>query len=142
MKEVILRGHRVVKGKAEGEALVCGSPISFYGEINPESGLIVEKGHELEGQSVAGKVFIFPVGKGSTGGVFTLYELACNGRAPKAILNARADSIVAMAAMMSKIPMLDKLDPNPMDLVQTGDHVEVDADQGIVRVRKLIESSG
>ena len=135
MMELIVKAHRVSRGKAQGAALVSKSPISFFGGVNPETGEIVEKGHELEGESVSEKILVFPIGKGSTGGSFKLYELAYNQKAPKAIINVRADPIITIGAIISNIPMVDKLQENPIELIQTGDLVEVDADQGIVRVK-------
>jgi predicted aconitase with swiveling domain len=135
MKEIILKGHRVVKGKAQGEALVSQSPITFFGGVNPATGMILEQGHELEGLSVSDRILIFPVGKGSTGGSYQLYELACNQKAPKAIINLRADTVVAIGAIISGIPMMDKLEGNPLEVIHTGDLVEVDADKGIIRVK-------
>jgi uncharacterized protein len=135
MTEIILKGHRVAKGRAQGEALVSQSPVSFLGGVNPETGLVAEKGHEIEGKSVSGKVLVFPVGKGSTAGSYQLYELAYCNNAPKAIINLRADPIVAIGAIISNIPMVDQLDRNPLEVIKTGDFVEVDADQGIVRVK-------
>jgi len=136
MTEMILKGHKVAKGKAKGEALVSQSPISFMGGVNPEVGIVVEKGHELEGVSICDKILIFPTGKGSTAGSYQLYELAYLKKGPKAIINIRADSIVAIGAIMSNIPMVDRLDQNPLKVIETGDIVEVDADQGIVRIEK------
>lgn len=135
MTEIILKGHRVSRGKAQGEALVSQSPVSFLGGVDPETGLVAEKGHEIEGKNVSGKVLIFPVGKGSTAGSYQLYELAYCKNAPKAIINLRADPIVTIGAIISNIPMVDQLDRNPLEVIKTGDFVEVDADQGIVRVK-------
>jgi len=132
---MILKAHKVAKGKAAGEALVSKSPVSFLGGINPETGFVVEKGHEIEGKNVSGKILIFPVGKGSTAGSFQVYELAYCKNAPNAIINLRADPVVAIGAIISNIPMVDQLDKNPLEVIKTGDFVEVDADQGIVRVK-------
>jgi predicted aconitase with swiveling domain len=134
MAAIILKGHKISKGKAQGEALVSQSPISFTGGVDPETGLVVEKGHELEGKSVAGKVLVFPTGKGSTAGSYQLYELAYNKKAPRAMINLRADSIAAIGAILSGIPMVDRLDKNPLEIIKTNDLVEVDADQGIVKI--------
>ena len=134
MKEMILKGHKVSKGKAQGEALVSQTPISFLGSVNPETGVVVETGHELNGKSVSGKILIFPIGKGSTAGSYQLYELAYHKKAPKAIINIQADPVVAVGAIISKIPMIDKLEQNPLEIIKTGDTVEMDADQGIVKV--------
>jgi hypothetical protein len=135
MTEIILKGHKVAKGKAQGEALVSKSPISFLGGVNSDTGIIVEQGHELEGMSVADKILIFPIGKGSTGGSYKIYELACNNKAPRAIINLRADPVVAVGAIMGSIPMMDIPEEDPFEIIKTGDFVEVDADQGLVRVR-------
>ncbi len=135
MAEMILKAHKVAKGKAAGEALVSKAPVSFLGGINPETGIVVEKGHEIEGKSVSGKILVFPVGKGSTAGSFQVYELACCKKAPRAIINLRADPVIAVGAIISNIPMVDRLDRNPVEAIKTGDFVEVDADQGIVRVK-------
>ena len=137
MAEIILKGHKIAGGKAQGEALVCQSPLSFMGGVNPQTGLVVERGHELEGISICDKILVFPTGKGSTVGSYQLYELTIEKKAPKAIINVRADSIVAIGAILGNIPMVDRLDQNPLEVIGTGDPVEVDADQGIVRVRKV-----
>jgi len=135
MTEIILKGHKVAKGRAQGEALVSKSPISFLGGVDSDTGIIVEQGHELEGMSVADKILIFPIGKGSTGGSYKIYELACNNKAPRAIINLRADPVVAVGAIMGSIPMMDIPEEDPFEIIKTGDFVEVDADQGLVRVR-------
>lgn len=134
MTEIILQGHKVSKGKARGEALVSHSAISFFGGVNVETGVIIEKGHELEGISICDKILIYPTAKGSTAGSFRLYECAYFKKAPKAIINIRADSIIAIGAIISNIPMIDRLDSNPLEIIKTNDIVEVDADQGIVKV--------
>lgn len=135
MTEIILKGHKVVKGKARGKALVSGSPISFQGGVNPQTGLVVEKGHELEGVCISDKILVFPTGKGSTVGSYQVYELSIWGKAPKAIINIRTDPIVAVGAIIASIPIIDRLERNPLEVIKTGDLVEVDADQGIVKVK-------
>ena len=79
---MILKGRKIYPGQVQGEALVTSMGISFFGGVDPESGIVVERGHELEGQSIAGKVLVFPTGKGSTVGSYTLYRLKRNGMAP------------------------------------------------------------
>lgn len=93
----------------EGEVLYTNQPISFLGGINPESGVIREKGHELEGSSVSEKIFVFPKGKGSTVGSYVLYQLKKNKKAPKAIINRETEPIVAVGAIISEIPLIDKI---------------------------------
>jgi predicted aconitase with swiveling domain len=70
-----LKGRIISRGTAEGEALTTTMPISFYGGVDPETSEILEKGHELQGKQIKGKILVFPNGKGSTVGSYTLYRL-------------------------------------------------------------------
>jgi hypothetical protein len=122
---------RVVKaGRAEGEALVSLEPIGFLGGVDPDTGLVIDPGHPLEGQSVVGRVLVFPTGKGSTVGSYTLYRLARNDLAPAAIINAEADPVVAVGAVIGEIPMVDQVD---ISRIQTGDRVEVRDREVLIR---------
>jgi len=136
MAEIILKGHKVAKGKAQGEALVCQEPISFFGGVNFKTGVITSKGHQLEGVSIMGKILVFPTERGSSMGSDVLYEMTLFETAPKGIINLRAGQVLTLGAIVSNIPMVDSLDANPMEIISSGDHVELDADQGIVIVRK------
>ena len=126
-----MKGRKIFRGNAEGEALVTSEDISFYGGCDPETGIIVEKGHELEGQSVSGKVLVFPTGKGSTVGSYVLYSLSKAGKAPLAIINKRTDPIVAVGCIISEIPAVDQID---IEVLKTGQKVKVDADKGVITV--------
>ena len=97
-------------------------PIGFLGGVDPDTGVVVEPGHPLEGQCVAGRVLVFPTGKGSTVGSYTLYRLARNGLAPAAIINAEADPVVAVGAIIAEIPMVDQVD---VSRIRTGDWVQM-----------------
>lgn len=134
MKEIILKGHRVAKGKVSGMALVSHEPISFLGGVDPQTGLVIEKNHELEGVCVSGKILVFPVGKGSTLGSNKMYEMVRCKTEPRGIINVRAEPVVALGAIVSDIPMVDRLDGNPLELIRTGDYVELDANSGTVKV--------
>jgi len=117
-----LKGRVIKEGCAKGEALVSPEPIGFLGGVDPETGIVIERGHPLEGKSVAGKVLVFPTGKGSTVGSYTLYRLKENGVAPAAIINSYADPVVAVGAIIADIPMLDGVD---ISRIKTGDFVEI-----------------
>lgn len=118
-------------GKAEGEALVSREPLSFYGGVDPKTGIVIEKGHELEGKCVKGKILVFPNGKGSTVGSYVIYALKSNGVAPVAILNKETETIVATGVILADIPCVDRID---VSMIKTGDKVVVDADKGLVMV--------
>lgn len=135
-QKIRLKAKPISKGKAEGEAIVTKMPISITGGLNPYTGKIVEKGHELEGQSVVGKVLVFPHGKGSTAGPWQFYVAYKRGNAPKAIINVKAEAVVAVSAIITNTPMVHKLEKNPLEVIETGDFVIVDANHGIVEVVK------
>lgn len=128
-------GRVISKGHAKGEVLLSREPLSFLGNVNPKTGVVVEKGHPLEGKSVAGKVLIFPRGKGSTVGSYVILEMKQNGVAPVAIINQEAETIIAVGAIISEIPMLDKLEEDVFTILKDGDFVEVDANRGILKVK-------
>lgn len=124
-----LTGRVIYKGKGEGEALVTTQPISFYGGVDPHTGEVIEKGHELQGKSVKGKILVFPQGKGSTVGSYTLYRLKKNGVAPAGIINRECETIIAVGAIISEIPCVDKVD---IAKIKTGNRVLIE--NGVVTV--------
>ena len=129
-----LKAHIVSRGKAEGFALVSTQPLSFLGSIDVKTGIVVEKGHELEGQSIKGKVLVFPGGKGSTVGSYSIYQLKKNGAAPLAMINIRTEPIVAVGAIISDIPLVDNVEQNPVKVIKNGDKVLVDAILGSIEI--------
>jgi predicted aconitase with swiveling domain len=96
-----LKGRIIYKGNAQGEALVTSMPISFYGGVDPNTGVVLEKGHDLQGISVKGKILVFPQGKGSTVGSYTLYRMKKNNTAPAAMINKETETIIAVGAIIS-----------------------------------------
>jgi predicted aconitase with swiveling domain len=122
-------GRKISPGIASGEALVTTQGISFYGGVDPETGVVVEKDHELEGQSITGKVLIFPSGKGSTVGSYVLYQLAKTGKGPVAIINQETETIVAVGCIISEIPAIDKI---PINEIPSGQKIRVNATNGLV----------
>ena len=129
---MILHGRRVMGGYAEGEALVSVEPVSFYGGVNPLTGCITEPGHCCCGENVSGKVFVFPTGKGSTVGSYVIYRMKKLGTAPAAIINVETEAILATGCVISDIPLVDKLDRNPVEVISTGMKVVVRGDEGII----------
>lgn len=126
-----LQGRSIYAGSAQGEALVTRMSISFFGGVDPQSGIVVERDHELEGECIAGKILVFPSGKGSTVGSYTLFRLKKAGIAPAAILNTECETIIAVGCIIAEIPCVDKV---PINRIKTGDEVLVDAQTGVVEV--------
>lgn len=119
-------------GYAEGVALVSSKPVSLLGDIN-ENGVFTVG--ELKGESVANKILIFPFGKGSTVGSYTLLRLKKRNLAPLAIINRETEAIIAVGAVIANIPLVDKVEGEFFSRVKTGDWVIVNANEGYVELR-------
>ena len=126
-----LKGRIISKGIAEGEALTTTQPISFYGGVDPETSEILEKGHDLQGKRIKGKILVFPTGKGSTVGSYTLYRLKKGGVAPAGIINRECETVVAVGAIISEIPCVDEVD---ISKIKTGDTIRLE--NGVVTIKK------
>ncbi len=124
-----LRGRKIVGGRARGIVLVSRKPLSFLGGVDPENGVVIDAESDIRGESIRGKILVFPRGKGSTVGSYVIYQLKKNGVAPKAIIVGEAETIVATGAIIAGIPMVDKID---ISRFRSGQRVEVNADEGEV----------
>jgi predicted aconitase with swiveling domain len=136
MTKIILRGRCVVPGISEGEALVTGQQISGWGGIDSRTGTIVETRHELRDISFAGKVLVFPGAKGSSGWSNAFHLTRTFGVAPAAMLFNEMTTKVALGAVVTRAPCMTDFDQNPLDVIETGDWVRVDASQGVVEITK------
>ncbi len=128
-----MKGRVISPGKTEGVAIVSSEPIGFYGGIDIKTGIVIEKGHPLEGKSVTSKILIFPHGKGSTVGSYVIYGLKKNNVAPAGIINKETETIVATGVILAGIPCIDQID---IDKIKDGDNLFLDADVGEVRIIK------
>lgn len=127
-----MKGRTISPGKTEGEAIVSTEPIGFYGGIDAKTGIVIEKGHPLEGKSVTGKILVFPCGKGSTVGSYVIYGLAKNGVGPAGIINKETETIVATGVILAGIPCIDQID---ISKIKTGDKIILDADKSLVEIK-------
>ena len=136
MESITLKGRGASKGVVEGKALVIHDTIAFLSDISITEGIITCPQSKFKGQSVSDKILIFPTGKGSTADPYGFYMLKKAGKAPKAVINVDANPTTVAGAIVSQTPMVYKLDKNPFDIIETGDHVLVDGNKGIVVVTK------
>ncbi len=124
-----LKGRKISKGKIAGEVLFSEEGISFFGGVDPDTGKVAETGHPLEGQCITNKILVFPCGKGSTVGSYTLYRMKKQGTAPAAIINSECEAIVAVGCIISEIPCVDKID---ISKLSNNQKVRVNAELGVV----------
>jgi len=125
-----MKGRIIKYGNIEGDAIVSPEPIGFFGGVDPDTGIIIEKGHSLKGKSIKGKILVFPTGKGSTVGSYVLYRLKKNKVAPLGIINGECEPIVAVGAIISGIPCVDKID---IGKIKTGDKVSIEGEKVIIK---------
>ena len=125
---MLLQGRSIAKGTGTGPLLITDTPISFLGGVDPKTGIVIDETHPLFGKSIAGKVLVFPYGKGSTVGSYVLYALAKNHVAPAAIINTECETIIATGAIISEIPTVDRLN----GVLPTDGVVTVDGTNGTV----------
>jgi uncharacterized protein len=128
---MILQGRGISRGTATGPLLIGPDPISFLSGVDPETGIVIEKGHPLEGRDITGSVLAFEYGKGSTVGSYILYALTRSGHAPAAIINTEAETIIAVGAIIGHIPMVDHLNL-PLTNLPEGTMAEVNGTDGTV----------
>jgi predicted aconitase with swiveling domain len=133
---IALHGRKVVGGCAEGEAMVTRETISGWGGIDPMTGTIIETHHELRGQSFKDKVLVFPGAKGSSGWSNAFHMTRLTETAPRAMVFNVMTTKIALGAVVMRVPSVTGLDQDPLVVIETGDWVKVDADRGVVEVRK------
>ena len=134
--DIVLKCHKVIGGYGEGEALISHEPVCFY-LTDPRTGIVREKDHELAGKNLAGKVLVFPSGKASSVvQIDGLFKLASHSVAPKALIVKDVETVLVVSAFMTKVPLVDRLEKDPFEVIHTGDFVRVDAEKGMVMVKK------
>lgn len=134
-----LKGKCISGGRSSGKVLATTEPISFWGGIDPQTGIILDPRHELFGQSITERVFVFPFSKGSSGASLVIFELSRIGKAPAAIVNLRTEPVLATGPIISAlfygkdIPIVN-LDENSFNILKTDQFVEVNASQGEISI--------
>ena len=127
-----IKCRKISKGKNTGNAIVTKDPISFLGGVDPNNGVVIDKKHELYNQCITDKILVIPSGKGSTVGSYVIYQMAKNNTAPKAIICQKAEPIIAIGAIISKIPMVDNPSVYIISTINDNDTVTVDADEAVI----------
>jgi len=130
-----MKGRVIKKGRVEGEAVVISSPFSFVGDMDIATG----DGnflHELNGKNIAGKILVFTKGRGTTSAALAGYYVKLLGKLPAGMICHETDPVIALNAIMNDFPVMDRTDLDPVVAIDSGDHVILDADEGIIEVVK------
>lgn len=134
MTSRIIKCRKISRGQAQGKVIISSDPLSFLGGVDPQTGDITDRQHELYQQNISDQILVIPSGKGSTVGSYVIYQMAKNKTAPLAIIALEAEPIIATGAIMAGIPMVDQPEENVLKLLKKGNLVEVDADAGIIKI--------
>ncbi len=130
-----IRARTISRGRAEGVAVVSEKPVSFLGDVDPETGDIVDRNSDVFGENISGKIFIFPESRGSTVGTYVLLQMRKKGTAPAGIVMLESEAIVAVGAIISEIPLVDRPEINVLDMVKNGDRVRITAGrEGLIEI--------
>ena len=133
-EKTVIKAKPVVAGRAEGTALVADATLSFWGEVDAVTGKVIAVGHPLEGESLSGRVLVIRSTKGSSATPMVLKLAKLEGNAPAAFVNVEVDSLAALGCIVNGIPMVSDPEQDPFAAIRTGDHVVVDADNGLIEV--------
>ncbi len=132
----IIKIRPIVDGKVEGVAIVSPSPISFFGDIDSRSGVILDSKNPLFGETIANKVFIFPEGRGSTVGSYVIYGLAKNHVSPLALVANKAENIVIAGAILAEIPLVDQSEEDVTAIIKDGDIIQIDTEKQLLKIKE------
>ena len=128
---------RIITGNnVKGEAIVSKKRLSFYGSIDLERGIVIEKDSDIYGKSIAGKVLIFKGGKGSTVGAYAIMKLKSNNVSPKALICLKADEVIAVGCVLSDVTLVDSINKEVLNIIKDGDIVEIDCEKELIHIEK------
>ncbi|CAG8888464.1 unnamed protein product [Penicillium egyptiacum] len=100
--ESVFEGTAHVKGKACGTLIASGLELSFWGGVNPQTGEVIDRHHDLSGHHLQDTVLAIPSGRGSCSGSGVILELLLNNKGPRAILFERQDDILTLGVMVAE----------------------------------------
>lgn len=136
LKEESFSCREIAAGHVAGTALVCSDQILFY-HTDPETGVVTESGHALEGVSVRDRLLIFPSGKGSSVVQMDgLYKLSLHGAAPLGFIVREPDTVLVSTAIIMGIPMVDRVEERFYETVQSGDRLCIDTTAETITIER------
>lgn len=128
----ILKGKAIRDGVVEGEALVTSQRLSFLGGVDPETGIITEKGHELCNTHLKNKILVFPSLKGSAAGMWIIERIMRHNCGPKAMIVDKCDGILIGGVILGNIPTVECASSTSM--IKTGQKLRVDGKKGVIEI--------
>lgn len=141
--EGLFEATALVPGTARGDAIRLSEPLNAWGDLDPETGVIVHHGHPQYGQSLAGKVLVMRESRGSGGNAQVFAQVWANKKGPLAVVLAVSDYILCVGAVVSselygvECPVV-VLSANDYESLSDGDDITVSAsaDRATVTVQQ------
>ena len=131
MEKIRIKGRAEYPGCVEAEALVSKKPLQGFTNCNSMKGYTVERRHPLFKVPYTGKVLVYPSPRGSGG--FIAYGF---GAKPAAFVHTKSCPLTVTCAVAGKVPSMTDFEKDPMDYIETGDMVLVNADEGYIEITK------
>ena len=126
--------HTISPGVAEGEVLISKDPVLFY-QTDFSTGVYTEPVHDLEGKCIAGKIIVFPGGKGSSVvQADGMYKLELSGMSPKGFIVSQLDTVLVSSAIIMEVPMVDDVESAFYTAIHEGDRIRLDAAKGQIEI--------
>ena len=132
MRKIRIKGRGEFGGCVEAEALVSPMPLQGFANVSPMRGCTTERNHPLFGVPYKDKVLVFPSPRGSGG--FMAYGRGPNR--PAAFVHTVSSPLNVLCALTAHVPSMTDFERDPMELIETGDMVLVNADEGYIEITK------
>lgn len=122
---MVVKGRVLLAGSGEGPLLRLAAPLSFWGGVDPKTGLISDPRHPQHGYSIAGTVLALAEPCGSSSSSAVMLELLAGGHAPAALVLGEVDAILALGIVVARemgygtIPALE-VPPDELALLPEG----------------------
>ena len=129
-----LHGPAGLGPMVEGQAIVSRQGFNARYDLDRERGIFSRPEHDLVGASPAGKIYVFATPKGGIATSWALLDLRSRGLAPLALVCRRANPVVVQGAVLSGIPILDRLELDPTEHIRTGDWIRLTPSMGLLEI--------
>ena len=131
---LVMKGGRGLGEVVRAPALVSRQGFGVRYDLDPLTGVISNPEHDLNGESLAGRIVVFTKPKGGVAASWSLADLQERGLAPAGIIFRSANPIFVQGALSAAIPLVDELEGDPCELIQSGDEVVLYPREGRLEV--------
>jgi predicted aconitase with swiveling domain len=135
-RRIVLRGPAGIGPTVEGEALVSRHGFSARYDLNRLTGTFSRESHDLYGQSVVGRILVHTTAKGGVATAWALLDMKERGVAPLGLIFQTSNPIMAQGAALAGVAIMHRLQPDPHEVIETGDYLRMDPAHGTVEVEK------